>query len=140
VAAVCVFCDIVGQRRPAHEVLRDGDVVAFLDRSPLFPGHTLVVPVRHVVTLTDLDRADIGPLFEHVQRLAAAVEEAMGAGGTFVAINNTVSQSVAHLHVHVVPRRRGDGLRGLFWPRHRYAAGEVEACADAIRETLARFP
>jgi histidine triad (HIT) family protein len=135
-----VFCDIVEQRQPAHEVLRDRDVVAFLDRSPLFPGHTLVVPVRHVVTLTDLDRADIGPLFERVQRLAAAVEEAMGAGGTFVAINNTVSQSVAHLHVHVVPRRRGDGLRGFFWPRHRYAVGEVEACAAAIREALAHFP
>jgi histidine triad (HIT) family protein len=133
-----VFCGIVAGDVPADVVYRDATAVAFLDRSPLFHGHTLVVPVDHVVTLTDLPAAEVGPFFELVQRLAGAVVDAMDAGGSFVANNNIVSQSVAHLHVHVVPRRRGDGLRGFFWPRTKYADGEAERCATSIRAALER--
>jgi histidine triad (HIT) family protein len=132
----CVFCDIVAGAVAAHEVWRDDVAVAFLDRSPLFPGHTLVVPVRHVVTLADLPPAEVGPYFARVQLVAAAMPAALGAQGTFVANNNVVSQSVAHLHVHVVPRTRGDGLRGFFWPRRKYAAGEAERCARLLRDAL----
>jgi histidine triad (HIT) family protein len=131
----CVFCAIVAGERAAEIVHRDDVAVAFLDRTPLFPGHLLVVPTTHVVTLPDLE--DVGPFFERVQRMAAAVPLALGAQGTFVANNNVVSQSVPHLHVHVVPRTKGDGLRGFFWPRSRYAAGEAEAVADRLRTTLA---
>lgn len=113
--------------------------IAFLDRSPLFRGHTLVVPRRHVLTLADLDRAVVGPLFERVQLIAASMPEAFGADGTFVANNNVVSQSVAHLHVHVIPRTRGDGLRGFFWPREKYAVGEADRYADRLRRVLERF-
>ncbi len=118
-------------------VFADDVCVAFLDRSPLFAGHTLVVPRDHVVTLPDLAAHDVGPLFERVRRIAAAMPAALGCQGTFVAANNVVSQSVAHLHVHVVPRTKGDGLRGFFWPRRRYAAGEAEAAASALRAALA---
>ena len=117
-----------------------GAAVAFLDRSPLFAGHTLVVPRRHVVTLADLDPAELGPYFERVQRIAAAVPVAVDAQGTFVANNNVVSQSVAHLHVHVVPRTKGDGLRGFFWPRRKYATGEAAAVAAALRAALDAGP
>jgi len=116
----CVFCEIVAGRRPAHRVLEDETAVAFLDVRPLFPGHTLVLPRRHRETLTDLPAAEVGPFFERVRRVTAAVEEGMAAAGSFVAENNRVSQSVPHLHVHVVPRQRKDGLRGFFWPRGRY--------------------
>ena len=137
---VCVFCEIVDQvnagATPSTVVFADDVAVAFLDRSPLFPGHTLVVPSRHVVTLTDLPVADVGPFFERVHRVAAAVPLALGAEGTFVANNNTVSQSVAHLHVHVVPRTKGDGLRGFFWPRRKYAPGDADAVASKIRATI----
>ncbi|HWM19470.1 MAG TPA: HIT family protein [Ilumatobacteraceae bacterium] len=133
----CVFCDIVRGSVDADVVLRDDVAVAFLDRSPLFLGHTLVVPLRHVVTLPDLDVAEVGPFFERVRLIAAAMPGALGSQGTFVANNNVVSQSVAHLHVHVVPRTRGDGLRGFFWPRHRYADGEAASIADALRRELA---
>lgn len=126
--ADCVFCAIVAGA-PAQRVWEDGSVVAFLDVRPLFPGHTLVAPRAHVETLEDLEAAEIPPFFGVVQRLAAAVQQAMAAGGTFVAINNRVSQSVPHLHCHVVPRTRGDGLKGFFWPRHRY---EDEAHAEAV--------
>jgi histidine triad (HIT) family protein len=119
---------------PAEVVLRDDVAVAFLDRTPLFPGHVLVVPVDHVVTLPEL--GEVGPFFERVQRIAAALPEALGAQGTFVANNNVVSQSVAHLHVHVVPRTKGDGLRGFFWPRTKYADGEAAAVARRLRERL----
>jgi histidine triad (HIT) family protein len=104
----------------AHVVLDDDRAVAFLDLRPLFPGHTLLVPRAHHETLTDLPVDEVGPLFERARRLAAAVESALGAVGTFVAMNNRVSQSVPHLHVHVVPRTPKDGLRGFFWPRQRY--------------------
>ncbi len=120
----CIFCEIVAKKLPAHVVLDDDVACAFLDRSPLFIGHVLVVPKEHVVTLPDLPPAAVGPLFERVRRIASIVPEALGAQGTFVAMNNAVSQSVAHLHVHVVPRTKGDGLKGFFWPRKKYTNDE----------------
>ena len=131
-----MFCGIVAGTVAADVVLDDDVAVAFLDRSPVFKGHVLVVPRVHVVTLTDLATDSIGPFFERVQRIARAVPDALDAHGTFVANNNVVSQSVAHLHVHVVPRRKRDGLRGFFWPREKYAAGEAAQYADAIRTSL----
>ena len=136
-AVNCPFCAIVEGDAEADTVLDDGTYVAFLDRSPLFPGHTLVVPRAHVVTLPELAADAVGPLFERVQRIAAVMPAALGCQGTFVALNNVVSQSVAHLHVHVVPRTKGDGLRGFFWPRQRYAAGEAAAVATRLRDQLA---
>jgi histidine triad (HIT) family protein len=133
----CVFCSILAGTLPAHLVLDEPLVAAFLDDRPLFDGHALVVPRAHFETLTDLPGDLVGPLFTATQRLAAAVRQATGAEGTFVAMNNRVSQSVPHLHVHVVPRTKGDGLRGFFWPRHGYAAGDEERTAAAIRAVLA---
>jgi len=133
----CAFCDVVAGEADAAVVLADDVAVAFLDRAPLFPGHVLVVPRGHVVTLTDLAPSALGPFFERVQRIAAALPAALDAHGTFVANNNVVSQSVAHLHVHVVPRRRKDGLRGFFWPRQRYALGEADRVAALIRRAMA---
>lgn len=133
----CVFCSIVAGETAAQVVLDDDTVVAFLDARPLFPGHTLVVPRRHAATLTDLSEAELGPFFARVRRVSAAVERAMAAEGSFVAANNRVSQSVPHFHVHVVPRRRRDGLRGFFWPRHRYAdPAEADRVADLVRAEL----
>jgi histidine triad (HIT) family protein len=126
----------VAGEAPAEVVLDDGVVVAFLDRSPLFAGHTLVVPRRHVVTLPDLDPTEVGPFFERVRLLADVIPAALGAQGSFVAANNIVSQSVPHLHVHVVPRTRGDGLRGFFWPRRRYADGEAASVAALVRSAI----
>lgn len=120
-AKPCAFCAIVeGEREAAHVVHESEDVVAFLDHRPVFVGHTLVVPREHLETLLDLPAERIGPYFAEVQRVTAAVTKAMEAQGSFVAINNVVSQSVPHLHTHVVPRRRKDGLRGFFWPRTKY--------------------
>jgi histidine triad (HIT) family protein len=133
----CVFCQIVAGELPAFVVLDDDEAMAFLDVRPVFHGHVLVVPKVHVELLTDLPVDQIGPLFERVQRIAAAVPAAMGAQGTFVANNNKVSQSVPHLHVHVVPRTKGDGLRGFFWPRTKYASDEQAAeVAAAIASRL----
>ena len=133
----CVFCAIVAGDLPAHVVAETEHTIAFLDQRPLFPGHTLVVPREHVVTLRDLPDGLLSPFFTEVRRVAAGVEDALGADGTFVAENNVVSQSVPHLHVHVVPRRRKDGLRGFFWPRQRYPdEAEAAAVADRIREVL----
>jgi histidine triad (HIT) family protein len=130
--ADCVFCAIVAGA-PAARVFEDGGVVAFLDVRPVFPGHVLVVPRAHVETLADLPEPAVGPYFIAVQRIAGAVERAMKAGGTFVAINNRVSQSVPHLHCHVVPRTKGDGLRGFFWPRRPYETpDEMANVAAAI--------
>ena len=120
----CLFCRIVSGELPATIVYEDEDVVAFLDHRPVFPGHTLLVPRQHVETLGELDTKLVGPYFEAAQLLARAVEAAMEAEGTFVAMNNRVSQSVPHLHVHVVPRRRKDGLKGFFWPRTKYNGDE----------------
>jgi histidine triad (HIT) family protein len=134
----CTFCAILAGDLPATGVFEDDGVVAFLDARPLFPGHTLVVPRAHVEVLTDLPPSDVGPLFERVQALAGAMEVGLGAQGSFVALNNRVSQSVPHLHVHVVPRTKGDGLRGFFWPRQRYRSGdEAEAVAASLRSALA---
>jgi histidine triad (HIT) family protein len=130
----CVFCDIVAGRTPAAIVHADDDHVAFLDRRPLFEGHTLLVPRVHVVTLADLPVAAVGPFFTLAQRLSVAVPRAMDAAGTFVAMNNVVSQSVAHLHCHVVPRNFKDGLRGFFWPRTTYAD---DAARDAVAARIA---
>jgi histidine triad (HIT) family protein len=130
----CLFCNAIDGELAVREVLRDDVAVAFLDRSPVFKGHVLVVPRLHAVTLVDLDRDLVGPFFERVQRIAARMPEALACDGTFVAINNVVSQSVAHLHVHVVPRRRKDGLRGFFWPRVKY---ESDAEADDYARRLA---
>ena len=118
--AACAFCEIVAGRAAAWTVLEDDGFVAFLDARPVFKGHCLLVPRPHHETLADLPEALVGPLFLTARRLASAVEAAMEAHGTFVALNNKVSQSVPHLHVHVVPRRFKDGLRGFFWPRTRY--------------------
>lgn len=135
--ADCVFCSIVAGDVPAAMVLSDDDVVAFLDRRPLFHGHALVVPRRHVTTLPELRRAELGSLFERVQRIAAVIPIALGAQGTFIAVNNVVSQSVPHVHVHVVPRTKGDGLRGFFWPRTTYGPGEAEVVAARLRDAIA---
>jgi histidine triad (HIT) family protein len=133
----CKFCQIIAGEIPAHFVLDTDEVVAFLDHRPLFPGHTLVLPRGHVETLADLPPDEVGPFFRQVQRVEAAVRTAMEAEGSFVAENNVVSQSVPHLHVHVVPRRRKDGLRGFFWPRTKYAGdGEMAAVAARITEEL----
>ncbi|MEU3354459.1 HIT family protein [Streptomyces sp. NPDC037389] len=133
----CLFCAIAAGEADGHRVLADGTAVAFLDARPLFPGHVLVVPRRHVETLTDLLPEEIGPFFARVQRIAGAVERGMGAAGSFVAANNRVSQSVPHFHVHVVPRNRKDGLRGFFWPRGRYASqDEAAEVAARIRAAL----
>lgn len=136
---LCPFCEIVAGRASAHVVLDEPRAVAFLDSTPLFPGHVLLVPRAHVATLPDLPDDDVGPLFRQAQRIARAMETTLSAEGTFVAINNKVSQSVPHLHVHIVPRRRKDGLRGFFWPRHTYATdGEAAAIASQLRAYLAR--
>ncbi len=134
---VCTFCQIIAGELAADVVWEDDETIVFLDRSPLFRGHTLVVPRRHVVTLADLHPGEVGPLFEWVQRISAVMPGALSVQGTFVANNNVVSQSVPHLHVHVVPRIKGDGLRGFFWPRERYEIGESAEYASRLRERLA---
>ncbi len=116
----CLFCRIVSGEVPAVVVYEDDNSLAFLDHRPLFYGHTLLVPRRHVETLGDLPASLLGPFFKAAQLLSRAVEPALGAEGTFVAMNNRISQSVPHLHVHVVPRRKKDGLKGFFWPRTKY--------------------
>jgi histidine triad (HIT) family protein len=134
----CLFCQVVAGEVRAHRVLDDGDAMAFLDVRPLFPGHCLLVPRHHHETLADLPEALVGPFFLAVRRLSRAVEEAMVAEGSFVAMNNRVSQSVPHFHVHVVPRRPKDGLRGFFWPRQRYGSDEEAAAVAAqVRAALA---
>jgi histidine triad (HIT) family protein len=134
----CLFCGIIAGTVPAQIVLADDVAVAFLDARPVFKGHALIVPRDHYVTLADLPAGLVGPFFARVQRLSAAMPAAFGAQGSFVASNNVVSQSVPHLHVHVVPRTRGDGLRGFFWPRVKYASEEEAAgYAKRLRDALA---
>jgi histidine triad (HIT) family protein len=136
--ADCLFCAIVAGETPAAIVHEDEHTLAFLDIRPLFHGHSLLVPRDHHETLAELPPERVEPLFAAARRLSVAVREAMGAEGSFVAINNTVSQSVPHLHVHVVPRVKGDGLRGFFWPRTKYAdEAEMEAVAERIRAAAA---
>ena len=127
----CLFCDIAAGRVPAEIVWRGEGTVAFLDHRPLFPGHVLLIPETHIATLADLPAESTGSFFETAKTLERAVVSAMKAEGSFVAINSIVSQSVPHLHVHIVPRRKGDGLKGSFWPRHKYESD------DAMRETAA---
>lgn len=136
----CLFCRIVARTEPAEVVLDTDEVVAFLDVRPVFKGHVLVVPRAHVVTLPELPDELLGTFFTAVRTLSAALPEALGAQGTFVAMNNVVSQSVAHLHAHVVPRTKGDGLRGFFWPRTRYAAGEAAEYAARVRAVVQPGP
>jgi len=131
----CLFCRIVAGRVPAHVVLDEPGTLAFLDHRPLFPGHCLLVPRPHHETLADLPADLVPDVFDAVRRLSRAVEEALGADGSFVALNNRVSQSVPHLHVHVVPRRRKDGLKGFFWPRQRYA--DDDEATDVARRVRA---
>jgi histidine triad (HIT) family protein len=135
-AVTDIVCQIVAGELDAAVVVRDDDVVAFLDHRPVFKGHVLVSPVRHVDDLLDLPTELMVPVLSTAQRVATALGVALAAQGTFVAVNNVVSQSVPHLHVHVVPRTKGDGLRGFFWPRTKYAAGEMESYAAQIREAL----
>ena len=137
----CKFCQIIRKEIASHIVFDDETACAFLDQRPLFPGHTLLVPKAHMETLLDIPRDLIAVFFSNVQMLARAVEEALGAEGSFVAINNRVSQSVPHLHVHIVPRRKSDGLKGFFWPRHPYKdAAEMSATQAAIRRAIERRP
>jgi histidine triad (HIT) family protein len=131
----CVFCKIIQGKILAHRVYEDDETFAFLDINPLFPGHVLVAPKPHFATLYDVPAERVGPLFQIAQRLAKAVESAVEAEGTFVAINNRVSQTVPHLHIHVVPRRRGDGLKGFFWPRHGY---QDDNAREAVRAAIER--
>jgi histidine triad (HIT) family protein len=133
----CTFCAIVAGETEAALVLEDDDFVAFLDVRPVFKGHVLLVPRTHVVTLPDLPAGLRDGFLAHAQRLATAMIEGLGAQGSFVALNNTVSQSVPHLHLHVVPRTKGDGLRGFFWPRTTYADNaEAESYAARVRAAL----
>ncbi len=132
----CVFCAIVAGEADADVVLDEPDLMAFLDRRPVFKGHVLLVPRSHHVTLPDLPAGERDGFLAAAQRLASAVVDGLGAQGSFVAVNNTVSQSVPHLHLHVVPRTKGDGLRGFFWPRHKYAEGESAEYAARLRAAL----
>lgn len=135
----CPFCDIIAGDEPAMVVYQDAETVAFLDRRPLFPGHLLVAPADHVETLGDLPVEGIVPLMRVVQAASRAMEGGLGAGGSFVAVNNRVSQSVPHLHVHVVPRTKGDGLHGFFWPRSEYESDEMrDGIASRLRGAIAR--
>ena len=128
----CTFCSVVAGELPTDIVLDEPELLGFLDRRPVFKGHVLLVPREHVDTLLELPPRLHAPLLEAAQRLARAVVAGLGAQGSFVAMNNVVSQSVPHLHVHVVPRTKGDGLRGFFWPRTTYA-DETESASYAAR-------
>lgn len=137
-SADCVFCRIIKGEIGAHWVIDEPEVAVFLDKSPLFLGHCLVVPRAHFPTLLDVPEPLLGTLYAAVQRVARAIEPALSADGTFVATNNKISQSVPHLHVHVIPRRKKDGMRGFFWPRMKYKGDEeMAAFADAIRNAIA---
>ena len=133
----CIFCSIIKTEAEATIIDEDDKIITILDKRPLFPGHCLIIPKKHVVTLSELESNLLNPLFEKVKKLSAVVPEALNAEGTFVAMNNIVSQSVPHIHVHVVPRRKGDGLKGFFWPRKGYRDEEHKhQVAEAIRELL----
>jgi histidine triad (HIT) family protein len=131
-----IFCQIIDGRLDAAVVTRSAELIAFLDHRPVFKGHVLIAPLVHVDTLLDLSAELMTPLLTMAARVATALGDALEAQGTFVAMNNVVSQSVPHLHLHVVPRTKGDGLRGFFWPRTRYADGEIGTYAEMIRNAL----
>ena len=132
----CIFCTIIAGEAEAEIVYDGPEAVAFLDMRPLFHGHVLLCPREHHETLADLPAEQVGPLFELAQRLSVAVRDGMDAKGSFVAMNNKVSQSVPHLHVHIVPRTKGDGLRGFFWPRTKYKGQSQAEAGAAIRTAL----
>jgi histidine triad (HIT) family protein len=133
----CVFCGIAAGNIPAAIVFEDDEQVAFLDTRPLFHGHTLLIPREHIETLEEMPTSAAGALFQRMQMIAAGVQKGCGAQGTFIALNNKVSQSVPHLHVHIVPRTKGDGLKGFFWPRKKYESEEqMNEVADRIRAAL----
>jgi histidine triad (HIT) family protein len=134
----CLFCSIIAGELTAHRIFEDETRLAFLDHRPLFAGHTLIIPKSHIETLPDLPEGEVAPLWILAQRLCTAFEQVLGADGSFVAVNNRVSQAVPHLHVHIVPRRSKDGLRGFFWPRQKYASDEeAAAIARDLRAALA---
>jgi histidine triad (HIT) family protein len=136
----CLFCKIINGQIASHIVFEDEVSLAFLDHRPLFAGHCLLVPKTHHQTLTDLPATLIAPLFTNAQLLAKAVEQGLEAEGTFVAMNNRVSQSVPHSHIHIVPRRKGDGLKGFFWPRHPYEDAQAMAnVQEVLRATIAEL-
>jgi histidine triad (HIT) family protein len=138
VAKPCVFCEIVSGAKAAHTVHQDAGTIAFLDHRPLFPGHVLLVPRDHHELLADLPADRVGPLFQNARLLSRAVQAALDAEGTFLAVNNGVSQSVPHVHVHVIPRRKGDGLKGFFWPRTSYRdAAHLEEVRSRIERAMA---
>jgi histidine triad (HIT) family protein len=137
----CLFCRVVAGEVAVATVFEDQSTLAFLDHRPLFPGHCLLIPKAHYETLADLPDGLIAPLFGNARILAGAVERAMAADGSFVAINNRVSQSVPHVHIHIVPRRKKDGLRGFFWPRQKYeSSAEMERVRQRIREAAQAAP
>jgi histidine triad (HIT) family protein len=139
--STCIFCRIASGEIPAEVVHEDEHCVVFLDSAPLFPGHCLVCPKQHFDTLMDVPSPLLTPLFETAQAIARAVELGLGAEGSFVAINNKISQSVPHLHVHVIPRRRKDGMKGFFWPRRPYASDEErKQTGDLLRHALRNQP
>ncbi|MDQ5875078.1 MAG: HIT domain-containing protein [Actinomycetota bacterium] len=138
---MCSFCAIAAKEKPAVIVLEEEEMIAFLDYRPLFWGHSLLIPRRHYETMSDLPARLIGPLFQGARRLSIAMEEGLQAAGSFVAVNNKISQSVPHVHVHVVPRRPKDGLRGFFWPRTRYDSDEqAHDVAARLRAALEAGP
>jgi histidine triad (HIT) family protein len=140
-AKPCVFCEIASGAREAPIVHQDAATIAFLDHRPLFPGHVLLVPRGHHELLADLPADQVGPLFQGARVLSQAVQSALEAEGTFLAINNGVSQSVPHVHVHVIPRRKGDGLKGFFWPRVHYRdAGHLEDVRSRIERAVRQSP
>lgn len=137
----CLFCEIAKGERAAHIVLDAPEALAFLDARPLFKGHTLLIPRDHYETLPDLPEELLAPFFGYARQLAGAMETILGSAGSFVAMNNRVSQSVPHLHVHVVPRNRKDGLRGFFWPRQKYdSPAEADDYAARLAEALKEHP
>jgi histidine triad (HIT) family protein len=131
-----IICRIISGDLDAEILARTEAAIAFLDHRPVFYGHTLIAPLHHVETLPDLSPEALSPVMELVQRVAAAMVTGLGAQGSFVGVNNTVSQSVPHLHVHVIPRTKGDGLKGFFWPRRLYAVGQAASYATLLREAL----
>ena len=136
----CVFCKIIAGEIPTAKVYEDEKTVVFLDNGPLFPGHCLVCPREHYDTLLDVPANMMEPLFSTAQLMARAVEEGLGAAGSFLAINNKISQSVPHLHVHVIPRRPKDGMKGFFWPRRPYKDDEhMQETVAALRSAIAKF-
>jgi histidine triad (HIT) family protein len=136
-SADCLFCSIAAGEQEAAIVLEEPHAIAFLDHRPLFPGHSLLIPREHHETLADLPADQVEPFFSTLQRLSRAVPKAMGKPGSFVAINNVVSQSVPHLHAHVAPRKPKDGLRGFFWPRSKYESEhQLEEARNAVRHAL----